>query len=90
MLRHFLNQELDPSLLTKGFLGGLDGKESSCNAGNSGLILGRKDSLEKGMANHSKYSYLEISIDRGAWWTMVYGLAKSWIQLSGYHLHLPY
>ena len=46
MLRHFLNQELDPSLLTKGLPGGLDGKESACiylqcrkpNAGNdSGL-----------------------------------------------------
>ena len=28
-------------------------KESACNAGNSGLILGWKDPLAKGMANNS-------------------------------------
>ena len=33
---------------------GLDGKESSCNAGDLGLILGQEDPLEKGMANHSR------------------------------------
>ena len=27
--------------------------ESACNAGNSGLILGWKDPMVKGMANHS-------------------------------------
>ena len=32
---------------------GLDGKESSCNAGDLGLILGQEDPLEKGMATHS-------------------------------------
>ena len=28
----------------------VDGKESTCNAGDPGLILGGKDTLEKGMA----------------------------------------
>ena len=33
--------------------GGLDGKESTCNAGNPSLIPGLGRSLEKGMATHS-------------------------------------
>ena len=35
-----------------GFLGGSDSKESACNAGDPGLILGWEDPLEKGMATH--------------------------------------
>ena len=30
----------------------LSGKESACNAGDSGLILGQEDPLEKEMATH--------------------------------------
>ena len=37
----------------KGFLGGSDGKESACNAGDLGLSLGWEDPLEKGMATNS-------------------------------------
>ena len=33
----------------EGFSGGSDGKESHCNAGELGLILGRENPLEKGM-----------------------------------------
>ena len=33
--------------------GGSDCKESACNAGDLGLILGLGDLLEKGMATHS-------------------------------------
>ena len=40
-------------LTLMGFPGGSDGKESACNAGDPGLILGSGRSLEKGMANHS-------------------------------------
>ena len=36
-----------------GFPGGSDGKEYACNAGDSGLISGWEDPLEKGMATHS-------------------------------------
>ena len=35
------------------FRGGSDGKESACNAGDPGLILGREDPLEKEVASHS-------------------------------------
>ena len=33
--------------------GGFDNKESACNAGDLGCILGWKDSLEEEMATHS-------------------------------------
>ena len=36
-----------------GFPGGSDGKESACNLGNPGLILGQGDPLEKGTATLS-------------------------------------
>ena len=35
-------------------LGCLDGKESACNAGNTGSIPGLEDPLEKEMATHSR------------------------------------
>ena len=38
---------------TMGFPCSSDGKESACNAGDLGLILGFKDPLEKGKATHS-------------------------------------
>ena len=40
-------------IVPQGFPSGLDGKQSACNAGDSGSILGPEDSLEKGMATHS-------------------------------------
>ena len=42
-------------------------KESACNAGDLGLILGWEDPLEKGMATHSRYSCLKNFMDRGTW-----------------------
>ena len=36
-----------------GFPGGSDSKVYACNAGDPGLIPGREDLLEKGMATHS-------------------------------------
>ena len=35
------------------YIGGSDGKESICNAGDLGLISGLEVPLEKGMATHS-------------------------------------
>ena len=39
--------------MSPGFLGGSDGKESACNAGDPGSIPGLGDPLEKEMAIHS-------------------------------------
>ena len=38
---------------TQSFPGGSDGKESACNVGDQGSILGQEDPLKKGMATHS-------------------------------------
>ena len=45
--------------------------------------LGRKDSLGKRNSNPLKYSCLENSTDRGAWWATVHRMAKSQTQLKG-------
>ena len=64
------------------FLGGSDGKESACNAGDSGLIpwLGRSPGEGKGYP--LQFSYLENSMNRRAWRATVQGVAKSWTWLS--------
>ena len=41
----------------EGFPGGSDVKESACNAGDQGSILGQEDPLEKGMAAHSSIDW---------------------------------
>ena len=61
-----------------GFLGGLDGKESACNAGNTGSIPESGRSPGEGNGYPLQYSCLENSMDRGAWWATVHGVAKSW------------
>ena len=53
--------------------GGSDGKESSCNAEDPGLIPGWGRYPGEGNGYPLQYSLLENSIDRGAWWVMVYG-----------------
>ena len=45
------------------------------------LSLGWEDPLEKGMATHSSILAWRVPRDRGAWWAMVQGVAKSQIQL---------
>ena len=74
------------------FSGGSDGKESSCNAGNLGSIprLGRSPGGGRGYP--LQYSYRENSVDRGAWWATVHGVAEwdrtEWLTLSlSLHFH---
>ena len=62
--------------------GSSDGKESACNAGDLGLIPGSGTSPGGGKSNPLQYSCLENSMDRGAWWAIVHGPAKSRTQLS--------
>ena len=52
--------------------------------------LGWEDLLEKKMATQLQYSCLENSMDRGAWWGTICGVAESWIWLSDYHTHTYY
>ena len=39
--------------------------------------LGWEDPLEKGATTHSNILDLETSMDRGAWWAIVHGVAES-------------
>ena len=64
-----------------GFPGGSDGKESACNAGNLGLILGWGRSPGEGKSYSLQDSGLENSMDY-----IVLGVAKSWTRLSDFHL----
>ena len=65
-----------------GILGGSDGKESACNAGDPASILGSGGFTREGNGNPLQYSCLENSMDRGAWQTTIHGVAKSWTWLS--------
>ena len=60
----------------------LSGKESACNAGNVGSILGLGRSPDKGNGKPLQYSLLENPMDSGAWLVTVHGVAKNWTQLS--------
>ena len=57
--------------------GGSNGKESTGNAGNLGSIPGLKRSPGERNGNPLQYSCLENSMDRGAWWVTVHGVAKN-------------
>ena len=70
-----------------GFPSGSDSKESSCNAGDLGLILGLGRSPEEGNGNPLQNSCLENSMDREAWWATVHGFAKKWTRWSNWHFH---
>ena len=68
-----------------GFPGGsvvknIPGKAGATGDSNSIPGSGRSPGEENG--NPLQYSCLENSMDRGAWWGAVYGVSKSWTQLS--------
>ena len=59
----------------------LSRKESACSAGGAGdvsLILGLGRSPGGVHDNSFQDSCLGNSMDRGAWWVTVHGVAKSW------------
>ena len=68
------------------FLGGSDGKESACNAGDLGSVPGLGTSPGEGNGNPLQYPCLENPMERGAWQATVYGIAKSQTQMSNFHL----
>ena len=59
---------------------GSAGKESTCNAGDLGLIPGLERSTGEGKGYPPQYSDLENSMD-----CRVHGVAKSWTRLSNFH-----
>ena len=56
-------------------------KNLPSNAGDTGSIPGSGRAPGEGNGNPPQYSCLENSMDRGAWWAIVQGVAKSWTQL---------
>ena len=64
------------------FPGGSVDKESACNARDPGSIPGSGRSPAEGNGYPLQYSCLGNPMDRGAWWTAVHGVAKSWTRLS--------
>ena len=57
-------------------------KNLAANAGDMGLIPGWGRSPGKGNGSLLQYSCLGNPMDRGAWWSIVHGVAKSRTQLS--------
>ena len=64
-------------MLPLGFPGGSDSEESTCSAGDPDLIPGSGRSPEEGNGTPLQYSYLENSMDRGAWQATVHRVTKS-------------
>ena len=63
-------------IITPGLPWWISRKDSACNAGDLGLIPGLGQSPGEGNGNPLQNSCLENSMDRGAWWTTVHGVAK--------------
>ena len=61
-------------------------KNPLANAGDPGSIPGSGGSPGMGNGNPPQYSCLKSSLDRGAWWTIVHGVTKSWMCLM-IHTH---
>ena len=68
--------------VAKSLPGGSVGKESTCNAGDTGLIPGLERSPGEGKGYPLQYSGLEHSMD-----CIVYGVTKSRTRLSNFHFH---
>ena len=59
-----------------GFPGDAENKKSACSTGDSGSVPGLERSSGDGDGSQLQYSYLENSVDRGAWWAVVTGLQR--------------
>ena len=55
---------------------GSDGKESPCNVRDLGSIPGLGRSPGGGHGNPLQYSYLDTSMDKGAWPAAIHGVTK--------------
>ena len=64
------------------FPGGSDSKESACSVRDLGLIPGLERSPGEGNGSPFQYSCLENSMDRGALWAIMPGVAKSQTRLG--------
>ena len=77
----FLHQKLhfDKHLI---FPGGSNGKESACNAGDTGSIPGSGSSPGTRNGKPLQYSCLENPVDRETWRATIHRVAKSWTRVK--------
>ena len=80
----YMSHLIYPFLCWWGFPCGSAGKESACNAGDLGSILGLGRPPGEGKGYPLQYSGLESSMD-----CIVHAVTKSWTQLSSFHFHFP-
>ena len=71
------NHQLFHSVEVKAFPGGSDGKESTCNVEDPGLISQLERIPREGNGYPLQCSCLENPMDRGALWAIVHGVAES-------------
>ena len=76
--KKFLEKEYN----SRAFSGGSDSKESTCNVGDPSSIPGSERSPGEGNGHAFQYSFLENSLNTGAWWAPVCGVTKSQTGLS--------
>ena len=72
---------------TRGFPGGSDCEESTCNATDLGSIPGSGRSPGQKNVYPLQYSCLDNSMDRGAWQETLHGVTKGRTQLSNKDAH---
>ena len=65
------------SYASLGFPGSLAANESACSGGDLASIPGLGRSPGEGKGYPLQYSFLENSMDSGAWWATISGVAKS-------------
>ena len=65
-----------------GFPGGSNGEESACNVGDLGSISESGGTPGEGNGYPLQYSWLENSMNRGAWWATVHGVPKCQTRLN--------
>ena len=73
----------------RGFPDDSDSKESAYKAGDPGSILGLGRSPGEGNGNPLQCSCLGNPMDRGNWWAMIQGVAKSQTQLNIHTVKRP-
>ena len=77
----FINENKCTNLVGVGLPDGSALTNPPANAEDVGSIPGLERSPGEGNGNPLQYSCLENSMDRGAWWVTVKGVAKSRTQL---------
>ena len=78
-------------MLQRGIFFGSNSKASAHSVGDQGSIAGSGRCPGEGNGNPLQYSYLENSMDGGASWATVHGVAKSQTRLSDFTFtfHFP-